>query len=351
MKIRIVCYEDVNRWIIGKFALKMQALLLEWGHEVDIADEIDPTADINHHLIYLGYKYQKGGIQTLMVTHVDSHKKMHLLKKQLEVAEMGICMSRETLASMTNLGVPREQLSYVNPAQDGVIKPRKLIIGLTCRVQEDGRKREYFLNDLATQLNPDDFCFKIMGDGWDEQVALLKKNGFEVEWFDSFIYDEYIKIIPSLDYYLYMGMDEGQMGYADALAAGVKTIVTTQGYHLDAIEGLTCGFRDLKELLAIFVNISAERKKITDSISSWNWEDYTIKHVDIWEKLLADKNQKSFIKPERDYMDGINSLQEFDGQIIEKSSIKAFKDYFNLVRSKLKHSYYKKQNKKKNKKG
>lgn len=347
MRIRIVCYEDVNRWIIGKFALKMEALLSAWGHQVDIATNVDPSADINHHLIYLGYKYQQAGVQTLMITHVDSHKKLHLVKKQLAVAEMGICMSRETVDMLTNFGIPRAQLSYVNPAQDGIIKPRKLIVGLTCRVQEDGRKREYFFKELANQLDPDDFSFKIMGDGWDEQVALLKEKGFEVQWFDSFIYDEYLKIIPSLDYYLYMGMDEGQMGYADALAAGVKTIVTTQGYHLDAIEGLTYGFKELDELLEIFANISAERKKITGSIKSWNWEDYTRKHVDIWEYLLSKKNITAFVKPERPYLDGINSVAAYDTKVFKRDRLKAVTDYIKLVRSKLKHSYYKKQNKKK----
>ena len=42
------------------------------------------------------------------------------------------------------------------------------------------------------------------------------------------------------------------MGFLDACAAGVKTIVTPQGYHLDAMRGITHGFKELPELVAIF---------------------------------------------------------------------------------------------------
>ena len=325
----------------------MQENLELLGHQVSIANVVDDTADINHHLIYRGYNYENSGIQTLMVTHVDSTKKVNLLKKQLTTAQMGICMSRETMDYLVNLGIPRERLSYVNPAHDGVIKPRKLKVGLTCRVQEDGRKREHFLSKLVHHIRPEDFSFVIMGDGWEEQIAVLKNFGFEVEWHESFDYRKYVELIPSLDFYLYMGQDEGQMGFVDAVAAGVKTIVTTQGYHLDAKEAITFGFSSFEDLSGIFKQIAAEREKSVASVASWNWHDYTLKHLDIWNYLLAQANNKPFVKESKNYHDGICSIAPFDTKEVQIDKLKAVKDYINLFIGKLKHSYYGTKNKKK----
>jgi len=61
----------------------------------------------------------------------------------------------------------------------------------------------------------------------------MRKNFFEVEYHENFDYEVYKELIPTLDYYLYVGKDEGQMGFIDALAAGIPTIVTPQGFHLD----------------------------------------------------------------------------------------------------------------------
>lgn len=48
--------------------------------------------------------------------------------------------------------------------------------------------------------------------------------GFQVDYYSEFIYEEYLKLMPSLDYYLFWGFDEGSMGYLDALRAGVKRL-------------------------------------------------------------------------------------------------------------------------------
>ena len=57
-------------------------------------------------------------------------------------------------------------------------------------------------------------------------------------------YDEIKSHVPYFDYYFYPGLDEGSLGTLDALAAGVKTIVTNQGFHLDLTNGVTHGFWD-----------------------------------------------------------------------------------------------------------
>lgn len=340
MKVRIVCYEDVNAWILGKFALKMHENLTKLGVSVDISNSPDLEADINHHIIYGGYGPEVSSLDTLMITHIDNTDKLSLLKKQMQTAKMGICMSKEAMINLYNLGIPREKLCYINPAHDGVIKPRPLVVGITCRVQNDGRKREYMLDKLAETLNPDEFSFKIMGEYWTPHVAKLQNKGFSVEYHDKFDYGTYIKLIPSLDYYLYMGQDEGQMGFIDALAAGVKTIVTAQGYHLDAIDGISYPFNTLNELLNVFEEISQERRTLINSISSWNWKDYTIKHLQIWEYLLG---QRSFGRDDihnTRYTDGISSVGEFDEGNYKISPFKAYHLLAKMLKEKFRHGYY-----------
>ena len=162
MRVRIVCYEDVDVWILGKFALKLNKHLAELGIESDIAKIPDPKVDINHHIIYYDYDGKQNSIDTVMITHIDTNHKANLLRKQLVNASMGICMSNETMETLWSFGIPRHKLSYVNPAHDGIIIPRKKYIGIASKVHEDGRKREFFISKLANDLNPELFGFKII---------------------------------------------------------------------------------------------------------------------------------------------------------------------------------------------
>lgn len=340
MRVRIVCYEEVHAWILGKFALKLEENLKAMGVDADISKVPDPAADINHHIIYYDYNGKKNSIDTVFITHIDSLSKKELLQSQLIEAALGICMSEQSMLDLASLGINRSKLAYINPAHDGVIKPRPKVVGLTCRVQEDGRKREDFLTKLAYDIDPALFEFKIMGDGWDKQVALLTQKGFKVDYTDHFVYDKYIALIPTLDYYLYMGKDEGQMGFIDALAAGVETIVTAQGYHLDAKGGITYPFDSYDELKNVFDRLTKNRNDLINSVSDWNWRDYAKKHLEIWQYLLSREGKA--VKPRSSvYSDGLNSLQEFAGNKVGNiTNRNKYKYIINLWKGNLSHGYY-----------
>src|SRR5690606_12675310 len=157
-----------------------------------------------------------------------------------------------------------------------------------------------------------------MGDGWEKQIDILRKHGFCVDYIDHFDYEYYIKLIPTFDYYLYMGEDEGQMGFIDAVAAGVPTIVTEQGYHLDAVDGIAYGFNTFQQLCDQFNRISNEKRKYIDSVQYWNWKDYTQKHLHIWQYLLNKNNNKIETKITNwDYLDGPSSIYCYDDQQIK----------------------------------
>ena len=344
MRIRIICYENPEKWILGKFAIQLKENLLLLGHEVDIKDKPNKLADINHHIIYSGYGSIVSTIDTLMITHIDNTNKLNLLKKQLQNAKMGICMSRDTMVKLHTLGIPRSKLCYINPAHDGIIKPNPIIIGITCRVQPDGRKREFMLGELAKKLNPKEFSFKIMGENWNPYVTKLRNFGFEVDYFDDFELAKYTELIPNLDYYLYFGQDEGQMGVIDALASGVKTIATPQGFHLDTINGISHPFQTMGDLLDVFETIAEEKRSLISSVSSWNWKDYSIKHLNIWEHLITSNHSKINKSINRTFSDGMMSLEEFDQENLKISILKKLSLLAYLFKERFRHSFYSRLN-------
>lgn len=303
-KVHLVCTSE--GWILRKFAVKMQEELKRIGIEADIGKCVDFTADINHHIAYHEYEPLQDCHDTLMITHIDSVNKLNLLKHQLKTAKMGICMSRDTMSQLISMGIPREKLCYINPAQDGKIKPRKYVLGITHRVHEDHRKRANALLDICDGISPDYFKLKIMGDGWEEIIEEVCKKGFEVSYYPEFNHEIYVNLIPSLDYYLFWGFDEGSMGYLDALAAGVNTIVTPQGFHLDTRNGLTYPCRTIADFVDVLSKLEKKKRKITDAVADWTWEKYTAKHIEVWKYILG--IDEDFYVNKHKYEDGIFSV-------------------------------------------
>jgi hypothetical protein len=299
MRVRIISYEDVNGWILGKFARRLQEHLSLQGALVDIADSPDASADINHHIIYLGYDGRKTTTETLMITHVDTDWKIEMVRKQMVNAEMGICMSADTHRKLVRAGIPRHKLCYVNPAHDHAFRPRKTLIGLTTRVYLNGCKREQMLLQLADRISAEQFRFFIMGSGWAPIVDALRQRGIEVDYYDDFDNRVYGEMLPRLDYYLYLGQDEGSMGFVDALCAGVATIVTPQGFHLDASDGIAYSFNDLEELVNVFNEISEHKNRLPQAVEAWTWPEYARKHLAIWDYLLRKKNSTFILREQK----------------------------------------------------
>lgn len=313
MKVRIVCYEDVNGWILGKFARRLQENLILQGVDATVANAPDSSADINHHIIYCSYDGKKTTTETVMITHIDMDWKIDQVRRQLVEAEMGICMSMDMYQKLIRWGIPRHKLCYINPAHDEGLRPRKRLIGITSKVQATGCKREDMLLDLARQISTDDFKFFVMGDDWDAIVDSMRELGFEVEYHDRFDPVIYGPAVSRFDFYLYFGQDEGSMGFLDALSAGVPTIVTPQGFHLDVVDGITHSFNDLSELVKIFNDIAEQKNRLHRSVQGWTWAEYARKHVAIWDYLLRQKNSQPVPISLRAQLRSINVDQEREG--------------------------------------
>lgn len=316
LRVRIINYEG-GGWILTKFAQRLKDHLNELGALADLGG-IDPGADINHHIPYHPYRPLRSFNDTLMITHVDTGQKIELLRQQLETAKMGICMSKDTLNYLVQTGgIPREKLCYVNPAHDGNMCPKKYVIGITHRCYDsyDLRKRTNSLLEMLNGVDPAFFQFKIMGAGWQDIVAKMREKGFEVYYYDEFDYMQYHELIPSLDLYLFFGFDEGSMGFLDALSAGVKTIVTPQGFHLDVEKGIDYSCRTIDQFTNVLYDLQYEREKRIASVADWTWDNYAKKHMEVWEYLVGRRPLRELYQNQLKYEDGIFSCLLTDNTI------------------------------------
>lgn len=313
LSVNLVCAD--HEWIFKKFADRMYENLRKMGLDVSISHDTKQDVDINHHIPYIAYKPYKN--DTLMITHVDNSKKLAILKRQLETAGMGICMSRDTMNKLISYGIARSKLSYINPAQDNVISPHKYVMGITnkCYDLGDVRKRATAILDVLKGVDPQYFRFIIMGSGWDRIVDEMQEMGYEVEYFPEFIYETYNNIMQKIDYYLFMGFDEGAMGYLDALAAGAGTIVTPQGYHLDTACPIDYPCSTVKQFQEALIDLQRKREMRVNAVRDWTWEHYSEKHLEIWNYLLGRKSLDELYQKQLCYEDGIYSALIEDNRI------------------------------------
>jgi hypothetical protein len=270
----------------------------------------DDHADVNHHIAYVNYEGGNRGLNTLMVTHVDSVGKVRMLRRQLETADLAICMSANTAADLRGAGLPREKICFVNPGHDGVIVPRRLRVGITTRLYEDGRKKEQAFERALSKIPRDDFHFIIMGAGWESVVEEMQRLDFSVELYPEFDLENYRKLIPTLDFFVYFGHDEGSMGYVDAIAAGVATIVTPQGFHLDIEDGITHTIDNVDQLATVMTEIREHRRERALRVSDWTWRRYAEKHLGLWQYLSGKDLTTTTSAVSEGAQDGLASLQQ-----------------------------------------
>ncbi len=291
MHVNIILNPNHGSWIIEKMAQRVVDYAPELGFSAAISNAPDEQADINHWMSYAFVDSATKSPSTVFITHIDDAFKLAYVKKALQQrVDIGICMSSYAVAELSARGLPRDSLCYVLPGHDSQVTPRKIVIGLTTRLYEDGRKREALLLELARDMSLACFCFEIHGAGWDKIVPKLERAGAEVRYFpgtQDYVgdYKLMVEAIPHFDYYLYLGLDEGSLGTLDALAAGVPTIITPQGFHVNLPNAITHSFWDYGELLEIFKKLAADRKSLCDAVSELTWPSHVRQHEIIWRAL------------------------------------------------------------------
>jgi hypothetical protein len=293
MRINLLLNPANQSWIIQKITDQLASHLQALGVQVVVSDTVDASCDVVHHMSWAFANLRTAQPSTMLITHLDDPYKFKEVLNTLSTnVRVGICMSSDTMQQVIDAGAKPSSTYFIRPAHDGAVKPRRIAIGITSRVYPDGRKREAMLQQLAQSMHLDDFEFRIFGNGWDETNRHLTQAGAEVTYFgetDDFRkdYATLLSEIPKFDYYLYLGMDEGSLGTLDALCAGIPTITTPQGFHLDIAHGITHSVLTQDDLQAVFTSISRERNLRIHSVADLTWATFAKKHLEVWETLLS----------------------------------------------------------------
>ena len=112
------------------------------------------------------------------------------------------------------------------------------------------------------------------------------------------------------------------MGFLDAMAAGIGTIVTPQGYHLDTDVDITYPVRTLSDIVDALKDIERKRKKYFDFANTWTWKNYALKHLEIWKYMAGAEKMDILLSNRGKYLDGIFSLMLEDLSYYESLSEK-----------------------------
>jgi hypothetical protein len=287
MEVNFVLNRNNANWILEKFALRTSQNLSKLGHKSTISGSPQVSADVNHFLSY-NFVLNPPKKSTVLITHIDDRSKLsHIRELSLNPnIQSMICLSRYTKNFLVNQGIPQDKVSFVLPAVDSIPKLRVIRIGLSSYIYKDGRKNEKWIKQIANLISLENFEFHIFGSGWETTIQALEQAGAKVLYRKAtkdFLGDHthILESLPNMDYWMYLGFDEGSIGCVEASLAGVPLITTPQGFHLDLPGGVMHEINTFDELRLLFSDLS-HKKPQKNIYDAYTWGRYTNDLLKIW---------------------------------------------------------------------
>lgn len=308
LKVAIICSENQKSWIIGKFANQLKFNLEKLGFIADILEKPSVNYDINHHVYHGDFIVCKDTISTFMITHIDTEKKLLRLKQLIDLGELGICMSKHTAEYLVGKGIVSNKITYIHPAHDENFLFKKIKIGVFSNIYDDSRKNENWIVELSNKISNTYFEFIFLGQGWGNVTNKLIDKNFVVTN-EEFNYEKYKNYLNIIDYWVYMGFDEGSMSFLDAQQTGTKIICSNQGFHNDMKKSVEYLFSNKNEFFDIFVNLNKLQSEKHNYALNNTWQNFTLKHIELWNYLLNNSIESKFKKEGLDYL--IEEKKEF----------------------------------------
>ena len=275
----------------------MKSELIQSGFTAEISNNCNQSADINHFMSYV-FADPCGGKTSILITHIDdTYKLAHIKSLQKKNKELVfVCLSRQTAQFLIEEGVNQANISYALPGVDPYVEPQKIKIGTSGRIYKDGRKNEKWLLEACSKIDISPFHFNFFGKGWDEIGHKLLKSGASVTIVseNAEFEEEYAQLLETMkqmDFWMYLGQDEGSMGCLDAALIGIPLITTPQGFHLELPLGIKHEIESSESLQKILNQISFEYKELIKNRTNWTWNRFALDHLAIWN--LTDSKPKT----------------------------------------------------------
>jgi hypothetical protein len=93
---------------------------------------------------------------------------------------------------------------------------------------------------------------------------------------------EIVENMKQMDYWMYLGQDEGSMGCLDAALMGIPLITTPQGFHLQLPIGIKHEIESSEGLQKALELISCEYQELLNVRENWTWNRFAMDHLYIW---------------------------------------------------------------------
>lgn len=293
MKINIVLPLKDN-WIFQDIANNLRKELKKKNYVV-ISKYPKKNFDVYHHISYLNCNYKKiyiNKINTTLVTHIDSINKFIILLKLNKYIDNYIVQSKDTQEKLKKY-INKKKLKVIYFPANDLIPVKKINLGYFANRYSDGRKNENILENTLKKLDPNFIRLTIIGSSWKENINRYKKLGFEINYIKKFIIKKYIKIISTIDYLIYLGFDEGSLSFMDALRAGIKTIVTHQGFQKDFGKYNDYKIKNIRyDFEKIITKIQKEIKSKVNFSKKFTYKYLSQRHLEVWKKIKK-KNLKN----------------------------------------------------------
>lgn len=297
MRVRIVLQEAARGWIIGKMADRVALHLERLGDSVEIANQPSADADVNHWMS-AGEAWEVCDTQprtrsrnTILVTHADDFLSIQTVRECLaSFVDVAVCVSRARVDQLVRHGLAPRQLCAIVPAHDGMVRPRRTVVGVTGALHPDPATAEPLLARLSREVDLSPFTLRIFGDGWQSVIPSLEQAGAVVEYAREADPARLLEAVPRFDYHLRVDAGGEDAGHLNALAAGVETIADPGDLPLYIPGGVTHPFRNFNDLRNIFAVIGRTRIQRASLVQDLTWEAYARHHRELWSDLVSGRD-------------------------------------------------------------
>jgi hypothetical protein len=298
MNFNLILYEDKS-WILKDFLNHIKNGLLNKGYLVSESKRIDSKASVNihfaHSMIDMGeIRRANTTLHLVMVTHLSG---LSQLKKLIYLSEVEhvkfFAMSKWMCSKLKKILYNEQNINYIMPpcnTNSVIIGSKSVIkIGIFSNYYEDGRKNEDFLYEalIRTDVEFTEINFIIYGSNWElifnsEKIEQYKMKNIFFTLVDEkvFNYITYKNVLDEIDYYLYMGHDEGSMSFLDAVFFNKKIIAIPQGFQNDLKNFIQFPIYNSNDLRNVFVKLCDELKLLNLFKENNSWINYVDKIVE-----------------------------------------------------------------------
>ena len=280
--------------------------------EVTLSTQPERSADLNYFATWHPRDYpdmSDWGIPSVaMFTHLNT-RDPGWYKGAIAKPDYVVAQSNHGRNILIENGRDPKTITVIYPGNEEFVVPRgnnttgKVIVGISGRLYDNGRKREWLPLELAWGMSKevmDKVHWLIAGEWWDFQVERMYTYGLSVQYAPRtlsdksvrFDYDKYPQIFSYFDLYLCTSFVEGgPMGALQALATGTPVISPNYGYCSD-FAGADSQGRERVIHYAAIEELAGKLEKFIESPYRVDpvvipWENWGKEHLALFERIWA----------------------------------------------------------------